>query len=120
MRLLPSGAASKFHQSVGGDLQERRPGNAFLSHLATEENVSASTQNQAPAALLFLYGRVLGSDAVNLEGMIRAQKRKYLPMVLTVEEVRAVLKHLDGTEALVGQPLDGSGLRLMEALPLRI
>jgi len=94
--------------------------NAFLSHLATEEGVSASTQNQALASLLFLYRRVLGSDVGNLEGVIRARRRQRLPVVLTVGEVRAVLRHLDGGEALVAQLLYGGGLRLMEALRLRI
>ena len=94
--------------------------NAFLSHLATEEGVSASTQNQALAALLFLYRTVLGGDVGNLEGVIRARKRQRLPVVLTVGEVRAVLHHLDGAEALVAQLLYGGGLRLMEALRLRI
>ena len=94
--------------------------NAFLSHLATKENVSASTQNQAVAALLFLYRQVLNSDVGRLEGVIRARRRQRLPVVLTVGEVRAVLSHLKGTEALVSQMLYGSGLRLMEALRLRI
>ena len=94
--------------------------NAFLSHLATEERVSASTQNQALAALLFLYRTVLGGDVGNLEGVIRARRRPRLPVVLTVREVRAVLGHLGGAEALVAQLLYGSGLRLMEALRLRI
>lgn len=94
--------------------------NAFLSHLATEERVSASTQNQALAALLFLYRTVLGGDVGNLEGVIRARRRQRLPVVLTVDEVRAVLGHLGGAEALVAQLLYGSGLRLMEALRLRI
>jgi integron integrase len=94
--------------------------NAFLSHLATEQRVSASTQNQALAALLFLYRTVLGGDVGNLEGVIRARKRQRLPVVLTVGEVRAVLHHLDGAEALVAKLLYGGGLRLMEALRLRI
>jgi integron integrase len=94
--------------------------NAFLSHLATEERVSANTQNQALAALLFLYRTVLGGDVGNLEGVIRARRCQRLPVVFTVGEVRAVLGHLDGTEALVAQLLYGSGLRLMEALRLRI
>ena len=94
--------------------------NAFLSHLATGERVSATTQNQALAALLFLYRTVLGGDVGNLEGVIRARRRQRLPVVFTVGEVRAVLGHLDGTEALVAQLLYGSGLRLMEALRLRI
>jgi len=94
--------------------------NAFLSHLATEERVSASTQNQALAALLFLYRTVLGGDVGNLEGVIRARRQPRLPVVLTVSEVRAVLGHLGGAEALVAQLLYGSGLRLTEALQLRI
>ncbi|WP_254979105.1 phage integrase N-terminal SAM-like domain-containing protein [Cyanobium sp. ATX 6A2] len=94
--------------------------NAALSHLATEERVSTSTQNQALAALLCLYRHVLGSDVGSLEGVIRARRKQRLPVVLTVETVRAVLKHLEGTEALVAQLLYGAGLRLMEALRLRI
>jgi site-specific recombinase XerD len=94
--------------------------NAFLSHLATEEGVSASTQNQALAALLFLYRTVLGGDVGNLEGVIRARKRQRLPVVLSVGEVRAVLRHLDGAVALGAHLLYGGGLRLMEALRLRI
>ncbi|MFM7086618.1 MAG: integron integrase [Cyanobium sp.] len=94
--------------------------NVFLSHLAIEERVSASTQNQALAALLFLYRTVLGGDVGNLEGVIRARKRPHLPVVLTVDEVRTVLGHLGGAEALVAQLLYGGGLRLMEALRLRI
>jgi integron integrase len=74
--------------------------NAFLSHLATEEQVSASTQNQALAALLFLYRTVLGGDVGNLDGVIRARRRRRLPVVLTVSEVRAVLVQMDGAEAL--------------------
>ena len=70
--------------------------NAFLSHLATEERVSASTQNQALPVLLFLYRTVLGGDVGNLEGVIRARRRPRLPVVLTVDEVRAVLGQLGG------------------------
>jgi integron integrase len=94
--------------------------NAFLSHLATEAQVSASTQNQALSALLFLYRTVLGGDVGNLEGVVRARQRKRLPVVLTVAEVKAVLSQLEGVEQLVAQLLYGSGLRLMEALRLRV
>ena len=87
---------------------------------STEERVSASTQNQALAALLFLYCTVLGGDGGNLEGVIRARRRPRLPVMLTVDEVRAALGHLGGAEALVAQLLYDSGLRLMEALGLRI
>jgi site-specific recombinase XerD len=110
----------RFHQMRHPRQMGEAEINAFLSHLATEERVSASTQNQALAALLFLYRTVLGGDVGNLEGVIRARKRQRLPVVLTVGEVRAVLHHLDGAEALVAQLLYGGGLRLMEALRLRI
>jgi integron integrase len=93
--------------------------NAFLSHLAVELKVSASTQNQALAALLFLYRELLERD-LDLESVVRARTQKRLPVVLTPEEVRAVLVRLDGVEALVAGLLYGSGLRLMEALRLRV
>jgi integron integrase len=88
--------------------------------LATVGQVSASTQNQALSALLFLYRHVLGGDVGNLEGVVRARQPKRLPVVFTVAEVRAVLQQLKGTEHLVAQMLYGSGLRLMEALRLRV
>jgi integron integrase len=110
----------RFHQMRHPRQMGEAEINAFLSHLATEQRVSASTQNQALAALLFLYRTVLGGDVGNLEGVIRARKRQRLPVVLTVGEVRGVLHHLDGAEALVAKLLYGSGLRLMEALRLRI
>ncbi len=93
--------------------------NAWLSHLAVERKVSASTQNQALAALLFLYRELLERDLA-LEGVVRARTRRRLPVVLTPEEVREVLAHLNGDEALVAGLLYGSGLRLMEALRLRV
>ena len=93
--------------------------NAFLTHLAVELKVSASTQNQALAALLFLYRDVLETD-LELEGLVRARTRRRLPVVLTPEEVRLVLERLTGAEALVAGLLYGSGLRLMEALRLRV
>lgn len=92
---------------------------AFLTHLAVEGQVSASTQNQALAALLFLYRELLKRD-VALEGVVRARTRQRLPVVLSREEVRAVRDQLEGTPALVVGLLYGSGLRLMEALRLRV
>ena len=89
--------------------------NAFLSHLAVDMNVSPSTQNQALAALLFLYRDLLGVD-LELQGVVRARTRRRLPVVLTTEEVRAVLHEVTGVERLVAELLYGSGLRLMEAL----
>ena len=93
--------------------------NAFLTHLAVEAQVSASTQNQALSALLFLYRELLERD-LDLEGVVRARKPQRLPVVLTQEEVRSVLQRLEGSEALVAGLLYGSGLRLMEALRLRV
>jgi integron integrase len=93
--------------------------NAFLAHLAVERKVSASTQNQALAALLFLYRELLKQD-LDLEGLVRARTRQRLPVVLTPQEVGAVLERLSGVEGLVAGLLYGSGLRLMEALRIRV
>ncbi len=93
--------------------------NAFLSHLAVDLQVSPSTQNQALAALLFLYRDLLGMD-LDLEGVVRARTWRRLPVVLSEAEVRAVRMHLEGVPALVVGLLYGSGLRLMEALRLRV
>jgi integron integrase len=92
----------------------------FLTHLATEAEVSASTQNQALNALMFLYGQVLGRNLEALGGFVRARKPQRLPVVLTVAEVRAVLEHLHGSARLVASLLYGSGLRLLECLELRV
>jgi integron integrase len=93
--------------------------NAFLTHLAVDLDVSASTQNQALSALLFLFRELLERDLA-LEGVVRARTKRRLPVVMTIEEVRAVLERLDGVEALVAGVLYGGGLRLMEALRLRV
>jgi len=92
----------------------------FLSHLAVNEHVSASTQNQALCALVFLYRRVLGRDLEALDDLDRAKAPRRLPVVLTRTEVRAVLEHMSGTPRLVCWLLYGTGLRLMECLSLRI
>ena len=70
--------------------------NAFLTHLAVDEHVSPSTQNQALAALLFLYKRLLMVDPGDLDGVVRARRPKRLPVVLSVMEVRAVMEQLVG------------------------
>jgi len=93
---------------------------AFLSHLATDREVAAATQNQALAALLFLYKQVLGIDLPWLNDVVRAKKPQRLPTVLSREEVRSILANLDGVPWLVASLLYGSGLRLLEALRLRI
>ena len=78
--------------------------NAFLTHLAVEGRVSASTQNQALSALLFLYRELLERD-LDLEGVVRARQRRRLPVVLSEAEVRAVRRELEGDSALVvGSP----------------
>ncbi|MDX9954476.1 MAG: integron integrase [Anaerolineae bacterium] len=94
---------------------------AFLTHLAVEEHVAASTQTQAFSALLFLYREVLQQelDPLDLEA-IRARKPKRLPTVLTKTEVQRVLAQMSGVQKLVAQLLYGSGLRLMEGLRLRV
>jgi integron integrase len=93
---------------------------AFLTHLAVRGHVSASTQNQALQALLFLYRHVLEIDLPWLDNVTRARRPRRLPVVLTVAEVRSVLAQLDGTEWLYASLLYGSGLRLMEGLRLRV
>ncbi len=86
---------------------------AFLSHLAVEGNVAASTQNQALAALLFLYREVLNVDLPWLEKFTPAKKSDYVPVVLTKEEVRKIIEHLTGTNWLITSLLYGAGLRLL-------
>ncbi len=93
---------------------------AFLSHLATDRGVSASTQNQALSALLFLYREVLGRELPWLDDIVRAKRPQRLPTVLTPREVRALLDQLDGLPWLVASLLYGSGLRLLEGLRLRV
>ena len=93
---------------------------AFLSMLAVERDVSPSTQNQALAALLFLYKHVIDMDLPWLDGITRAKKGSRLPSVLTQEEVRALLGHVTGTAGLVVRLLYGTGMRLTEGLRLRI
>jgi integron integrase len=93
---------------------------AFLSSLAIRGHVSASTQNQALAALLFLYREVLGSRVEWLEGIVRAKKPVRLPVVLTRGEVRALIENLQGEKKLMVTVLYGGGLRLMECLELRV
>ncbi len=93
---------------------------SFLSHLAIQRHVSAATQAQALSALLFLYKKVLNVDLPWLSGVVRATRPKRLPVVLTRAEVRSVLATLHGKHWLVASLLYGSGLRLMEALRLRV
>ena len=93
---------------------------AFLSDLAVRRDVSASTQNQALSAILFLYKQVLQIELPWMDGVIRARRPQRLPVVLTREEVASVLAQLDGTLWLIASLLYGSGMRLMEVLRLRV
>ena len=94
--------------------------NRFLTHLAVDEHVAASTQNQALAAILFLYDKVLEQPLDRIEGVIRARKPKRLPVVLTADEVARVMAYLTGDKWLIATLMYGGGLRLMEALRLRV
>lgn len=93
---------------------------AFLSHLANDRDVGTSTQNQAASALLFLYREVLRKPIEPPADVVRPRKPRRLPIALTRQEVQAVLVHLDGDKRLVASLLYGSGLRLLEALQLRV
>ncbi len=93
---------------------------AFLTHLAQVRGVSASTQNQALCALLFLYRHVLGHLLGALEGLVWANRSTHVPVVLTPDEVVCVLDRLSGTPWLVAALLYGAGLRLSECLELRV
>ena len=94
--------------------------NRYLTHLAVNGHVSASTQNQALAALLFLYDKVLNRPLGHLEDVIRARRPRRLPVVLTRDEVRSLLGCLKGTHHLIAVLLYGSGMRAMECLRLRV
>lgn len=92
---------------------------AFLTHLAVERNVAASTQNQAFSALLFLYRNILDIELPQLNAL-RARRPEYLPVVLSIEEVRALLAELDGIDLLMAEILYGAGLRILECSRLRV
>lgn len=94
--------------------------NEFLSHLAVDRNVSASTQNQALSAILFLYREVLGEEVPWMGNLVRARRTERLPVVLTRDEVRCLLGRMSGTPQLVARLLYGTGLRLLEGLRLRV
>lgn len=111
-----------FHEKRHPDTMGAAEMSAFLSHLAVVGRVSASTQNQALSALVFLYREVLGRapHELELDGLVRARAPLRLPVVLTREEVGALLEQLAGEPRLVGGLLYGAGLRLLECLRLRV
>lgn len=92
----------------------------FLSSLAVEHKVAASTQNQALAALTFLYERVLERPLTRIEGLAPARASKYVPVVLSPQEIRSIVRALPETARLCALIMYGSGLRLMECLRLRV
>jgi integron integrase len=93
---------------------------AFLTHLAVEQNVAAPTQNQALSALLFLYRHILGTDIAFPLDTIRARRPRRIPTVLSRDEVQRLFAALSGTHLLLARLLYGSGLRIMECLRLRV
>ena len=93
---------------------------AFLTYLAVTKNVTASTQNQALSALLFLYKQVLGTELAWLDDVTRAKRPSRLPTVLPKEQVLQLLDAMNGTNGLIARLLYGTGMRLMEAMRLRI
>jgi|SanBayMetagenome_1026888.scaffolds.fasta_scaffold13081_2 integron integrase len=109
-----------FHGRRHPDAMGEADVQAFLTSLAVHDHVAASTQNQALAALLFLYDHVLRRPLDQMEGIVRARRPKRLPVVLTRSEVSLVLDGLTGRTWIVGLLLYGAGLRLLEALRLRV
>jgi integron integrase len=106
----------KRHPAEMGAVEVRQ----FLTDLDEKQNVSASTQNQALNAIVFLYREVLELPLGKMESFARAKRPKNLPIVLTKSEVQSILKHLKGALRLVALLLYGSGLRLLECLTLRV
>jgi len=106
---------SRHPREMGGPEVEQ-----FLTYLATDRQVAASTQNQALSAILFLYREALELDLPWLDGMVRAKRPARIPVVLSREEVRRVLAQLEGTHWLAASLLYGSGLRVSECLRLRV
>lgn len=107
---------NKQHPKDMGEAEIR----AYLSHLAVEKNVAASTQTVALSALLFLYRQVLQIDLPCIDEIERAKRPEHLPVVFTRSEVKQILLHLDGVHHLIASLLYGSGMRLMEGLRLRV
>jgi integron integrase len=93
---------------------------AFLSSLANRGNVAAATQNQALAAILFLYREVLGTELAWMQDIVRARRPKRLPTVLTSDEVREILARMEGEHALIARLMYGTGMRVTECLSLRV
>ncbi len=109
-----------FHGKRHPDELDAADINRYLSHLATDLNVAASTQNQALNAIVFMYKRVLNIDIGNIGDVIRAKKPSRLPVVLSAEEMADLLAQLTGTRKLMGELLYGTGMRIIELVRLRV
>lgn len=110
----------QFHHMRHPREMAEREINAFLSDLAVTGKVSASTQNQALAAILFLYRNIIGRDVGDLGDLIRARRPERIPVVMTKAEVKLILMQMDGRDRLMAELIYGCGLRLNECLELRI
>lgn len=108
------------HAAAPIDALDESSVSRFLTELAVDKHVSASTQNQALSAILFLFEHVAGRKLALIEGVVRAKRTEHLPVVLSKEEVRLVLSHIHGVPKLMAMLLYGSGLRLMECCQLRV
>jgi integrase len=109
-----------FHDKRHPDTMGEGEITAFISGLALRGRVSPSTQNQALSALLFLYRDVLGRNLAWMDSIVRAKRPIRLPVVLTIDEVQALLGYLHGTTWVMASLLYGAGLRLMECCRLRV
>ncbi len=109
-----------FHEGAAPESLSEEEVKEFLEYLAVARNVSASTQNQALSALLFLYGTVLERPLGELKEVVRARRPQRLPVVLSRGEVQRVMDVMEGTLGLIARALYGTGLRLMEGLRLRV
>lgn len=110
----------KFHNNKHPNELQEKDIVDFLNHLVKTRDVAASTQNQALCAIVFLYKQVLKSDIGNLKNLKRAKKTKHLPTVLSKDEVKHLLYYMEGVPFLVSSILYGTGLRISEALRLRV
>lgn len=109
-----------FHNKRHPDEMGRPEVEAFLTNLAVQGRVAASTKNQALNVLVFLYKEVLKRDLGQFEKLVWAKRSPRVPVVMTISEVTTVLSHIDGVPALMARLLYGSGLRLMECCQLRV
>ncbi len=110
----------RFHQNQNPTRMGKPEAGKFLTHLAVQRNVAASTQNQALSAILFLYREVLEQPLEWLDNIEHAKRPARIPVVFTRTEIKAILQQLEGTKWIMANLLYGSGLRLMECIRLRV